>query len=84
MSGFDNTSPPAPPVVMSRMFGAQLFNGTSADSGATVGFNPDYILNPGDSIQVRLWVRSPLMVLQVDPKVLFSAERWSSESCWRQ
>lgn len=39
MSGFDNTPPPAPPVVMSRMFGAQLFNGTSADSGATVGFN---------------------------------------------
>ena len=69
MSGFDNTPPPAPPVVMSRMFGAQLFNGTSADSGATVGFNPDYILNPGDSIQVRLWGAFTFDgALQVDPK----------------
>ena len=32
------------------MFGAQLFNGTSADSGATVGFNPDYILNPARDV----------------------------------
>ncbi|EFG1825633.1 polysialic acid transporter, partial [Escherichia coli] len=54
---------------MSRMFGAQLFNGTSADSGATVGFNPDYILNPGDSIQVRLWGAFTFDgALQVDPK----------------
>ena len=69
MSGFDNTPPPSPPVVMSRMFGAQLFNGTSADSGATVGFNPDYILNPGDSIQVRLWGAFTFDgALQVDPK----------------
>lgn len=69
MSGFDNTPPPAPPVVMSRMFGAQLFNGTSADSGATVGFNPDYILNPGDSIQVRLWGAFTFDgALQIDPK----------------
>lgn len=69
MSGFDNTPPPTPPVVMSRMFGAQLFNGTSADSGATVGFNPDYILNPGDSIQVRLWGAFTFDgALQVDPK----------------
>lgn len=69
MSGFDNTPPPAQPVVMSRMFGAQLFNGTSADSGATVGFNPDYILNPGDSVQVRLWGAFTFDgALQIDPK----------------
>lgn len=68
-SGFDNTPPPAAPVVLSRMFGAQLFNGTSADSGATVGFNPGYILNPGDSIQIRLWGAFTFDgALQVDPK----------------
>jgi len=67
--GFDNTPPPAAPVTLSRMFGAQLFNGTSADNGATVGFNPGYILNPGDSIQVRLWGAFTFDgALQVDPK----------------
>ncbi|MGK3111580.1 polysaccharide biosynthesis/export family protein [Candidatus Pantoea formicae] len=67
--GFDNTPPPVAPVTMSRMFGAQLFNGTSADSGATVGFNPGYVLNPGDSIQVRLWGAFTFDgALQVDPK----------------
>lgn len=68
-SGFDNTPPPVAPIAMSRMFGAQLFNGTSADNGATVGFNPGYILNPGDSIQVRLWGAFTFDgALQVDPK----------------
>ncbi|NIF21183.1 polysaccharide biosynthesis/export family protein [Candidatus Pantoea multigeneris] len=54
-SGFDNTPAPSAPVMPSRMFGAQLFNGNSADSGATVGFNPGYVINPGDTIQIRLW-----------------------------
>lgn len=68
-SGFDNTPPPMAPTVLSRMFGAQLFNGTSADSGATVGFNPGYILNPGDSVQIRLWGAFTFDgALQVDPK----------------
>ncbi|WP_312828342.1 polysaccharide biosynthesis/export family protein [Pantoea anthophila] len=67
--GFDNTPPSVVPVTMSRMFGAQLFNGTSADNAATVGFNPGYILNPGDSIQVRLWGAFNFEgALQVDPK----------------
>ena len=69
MGGFDNTPPPVAPTVLSRMFGAQLFNGNSADSGATVGFNPGYILNPGDSIQIRLWGAFTFDgALQVDPK----------------
>jgi protein involved in polysaccharide export with SLBB domain len=68
-SGFDNTPVPVAAVPVSRIFGAQLFNGTSADSGATVGFNPGYILNPGDSIQVRLWGAFTFDgSLQVDPK----------------
>ena len=67
--GFDNTPRPVAPAMMSRMFGAQLFNGTSADSGATVGFNPGYVLNPGDSIQVRLWGAFTFDgALQVDPQ----------------
>ncbi|WP_312239651.1 polysaccharide biosynthesis/export family protein [Pantoea sp.] len=53
--GFDNTPPPTAPMVMSRMFGAQLFTGNSADSGATIGFNPNYQVGLGDTIQVRLW-----------------------------
>lgn len=68
-SGFDNTPIPVAAAQVSRIFGAQLFNGTSADSGATVGFNPGYILNPGDSIQVRLWGAFTFDgSLQVDPK----------------
>lgn len=68
-SGFDDTPLPAAPVVLSRMFGAQLFNGNSGENGASVGFNPGYILNPGDSIQVRLWGAFTFDgALQVDPK----------------
>ena len=67
--GFVDTPTAIVPVAMSRMFGAQLFNGTSADSGATTGFNPNYMLNPGDSIQVRLWGAFTFDgALQVDPK----------------
>ncbi len=71
---------------MSRMFGAQLSTAPARDSGATVDSTPDYILNPGDSIQVRLWGAFTFDgALQVDPKGnIFPAERWSSESCWRQ
>jgi len=68
-SGFNNTPIPVAAAQVSRIFGAQLFNGTSAESGATVGFNPGYILNPGDSIQVRLWGAFTFDgSLQVDPK----------------
>lgn len=67
--GFVDAPPAVIPVALSRMFGAQLFNGTSADSGATTGFNPNYMLNPGDSIQVRLWGAFTFDgALQVDPK----------------
>lgn len=46
-SGFDNTPMPTPAPVLSRMFGAQLFTGTTADSGASIGFNPNYIIGLG-------------------------------------
>jgi protein involved in polysaccharide export with SLBB domain len=38
----------------SNVFGAQLFTGSFAQQGATQ-FNPDYMLEIGDQIQVRLW-----------------------------
>jgi protein involved in polysaccharide export with SLBB domain len=39
---------------VSRMFGAQLFRGAFANStGGT--FNPSYVLNAGDHVQLRLW-----------------------------
>ena len=67
--GFDNTPRPTAPMVMSRMFGAQLFNGNSADNGATVGFNPSYTISLGDTIQVRLWGAFIFDgALTVDPK----------------
>jgi len=67
--GFDNTPRPTAPMVMSRMFGAQLFNGNSADNGATVGFNPSYTISLGDTIQVRLWGAFTFDgALTVDPK----------------
>lgn len=67
--GFDNTPPPTAPMVMSRMFGAQLFNGNSADNGASVGFNPNYVISLGDTIQVRLWGAFTFDgALAVDPK----------------
>ncbi len=67
--GFDNTPPPSAPMVMSRMFGAQLFNGNSADNGASVGFNPNYVISLGDTVQVRLWGAFTFDgALTVDPK----------------
>ncbi|WP_052700819.1 polysaccharide biosynthesis/export family protein [Methylocucumis oryzae] len=38
----------------SDVFGANLFTGSFARSGATP-FNPDYIVNVGDNIQLRFW-----------------------------
>lgn len=38
----------------SDVFGAQLFTGAFAQPGSTQ-FNPDYLINVGDRIQVRLW-----------------------------
>ncbi|TAN52227.1 MAG: polysialic acid transporter [Methylococcaceae bacterium] len=42
------------PITPSRMFGAQLFNGNFG--GLTGGgFNPDYQVNVGDSVQLQMW-----------------------------
>lgn len=38
----------------SRMFGNQLFNGTFSSLGGG-GFNPDYRINIGDRVQIRIW-----------------------------
>jgi protein involved in polysaccharide export with SLBB domain len=38
----------------SEAFGAQLFTGSFARSGAAL-FNPDYVVAVGDQLQVRLW-----------------------------
>ncbi|MDA5480059.1 polysaccharide export protein [Yersinia intermedia] len=69
-SQFDDTPPPVIPVVMSRMFGAQLFTSVSAaDSGSSIGFNPNYVVSLGDQIQVRLWGAFNFEgALSVDPK----------------
>lgn len=68
-NGFDNTPPMMEAPALSRMFGAQLFNGTSADSGTSIGFNPSYVISLGDTIQVRLWGAFNFDgALPVDPK----------------
>lgn len=68
-NGFDNTPPMSNAPVLSRMFGAQLFNGITADSGASIGFNPSYVVSLGDTIQVRLWGAFNFDgALPVDPK----------------
>lgn len=67
--GFDNTPIPPPEQPLSRMFGAQLFNGSTADSGSSIGFNPSYIIGLGDTIQIRLWGAFNFDgALPVDPK----------------
>lgn len=67
--GFDNSPPPASAAVMSRMFGAQLFTSSTADSGASIGFNPSYVIGLGDTIQIRLWGAFSFDgALTVDPK----------------
>ncbi|MDK1014990.1 polysaccharide biosynthesis/export family protein [Cronobacter sakazakii] len=67
--GFDNTPPPAPATVMSRMFGAQLFTAQNAEGGAGIAFNPNYVIGLGDTIQVRLWGAFTYDgTLSVDPK----------------
>lgn len=67
--GFDNSPPPASTAVMSRMFGAQLFTSSTADSGASIGFNPSYVIGLGDTIQIRLWGAFSFDgALTVDPK----------------
>ncbi len=67
--GFDNTPPPAPATVMSRMFGAQLFTSQNAEGGAGIAFNPNYVIGLGDTIQVRLWGAFTYDgTLTVDPK----------------
>ena len=69
-SGFDNTTSPSVPALMSRMFGAQLFTtGASSDNGASIGFNPNYIVGLGDQVQIRLWGAFNFDgALTVDPK----------------
>lgn len=67
--GFDNSPPPASAALMSRMFGAQLFTSSTADSGASIGFNPSYVIGLGDTIQIRLWGAFSFDgALTVDPK----------------
>jgi len=52
----------------SDVFGAQLFSGSFARSGATQ-FNPDYMIAVGDRVQVRLWGGFSFdSVLAVDPQ----------------
>jgi protein involved in polysaccharide export with SLBB domain len=52
----------------SDVFGAQLFSGSFARSGATQ-FNPDYMIAVGDRVQVRLWGGFSFEgVLAVDPQ----------------
>lgn len=49
--------PPVQPGTMyppSRMFGAQLFNGNFGNLTGG-GFNPDYRVSIGDSVQLQLW-----------------------------
>lgn len=68
-NGFDNTPPVIEAAPLSRMFGAQLFNGSAADSGTGIGFNPSYVISLGDTIQVRLWGAFNFDgALPVDPK----------------
>lgn len=68
-SGFDNTPPDIEAAPLSRMFGAQLFNGSAADSGTGIGFNPSYVISLGDTVQVRLWGAFNFDgALPVDPK----------------
>lgn len=68
-SGFDDSLPSPTPATMSRMYGAQLFTSTSADSGVSIGFNPSYAISQGDQIQVRLWGAFNFDgVLSVDPQ----------------
>lgn len=68
-NGFDNTPIPIPAPPLSRMFGAQLFNGSTADSGSSIGFNPNYVIGLGDTIQIRLWGAFNFDgALPVDPK----------------
>lgn len=38
----------------SRMFGAQLFRGAFASSSGSA-FNASYVINPGDTVQLRMW-----------------------------
>ena len=38
----------------SRMFGAQLFRGAFASSSGSA-FNDSYVINPGDTVQLRMW-----------------------------
>lgn len=49
LQGFDYT-----PNLQSDVFGANLFSGAFAQKGST-RFNPDYLVQVGDSIIVRLW-----------------------------
>lgn len=68
-NGFDDSLPPPVPATMSRMYGAQLFTSTSADSGVSIGFNPSYAISQGDQIQIRLWGAFNFDgVLSVDPQ----------------
>jgi protein involved in polysaccharide export with SLBB domain len=54
--------------INSDVFGAQLFTGSFAQQGS-MQFNPDYMIEIGDQIQVRLWGGFAFdSVLTVDPQ----------------
>lgn len=54
--------------INSDVFGAQLFTGSFAQQGSTQ-FNPDYMIEIGDQIQVRLWGGFTFdSILTVDPQ----------------
>lgn len=68
-AGFDNTPPPAPASTFSRMFGAQLFTSASSSAASSIGFNPNYVIGLGDTLQVRMWGAFNFEgALTVDPK----------------
>lgn len=51
-----------------KMFGEQLFRGAFANASGSV-FNPNYLINPGDNIQLSLWGAYQFSgSLTVDPK----------------
>ena len=62
-----STTVPAPPL-RTDVFGANLFTGTFAGTGASQ-FNPDYAVAIGDQVQVRLWGAYNFdAVMPVDPQ----------------
>lgn len=59
---------PVPQRVASNMFGSQLFRGAFASSRGSA-FNDQYVINAGDSLQLRMWGAYQFAgTLTVDPQ----------------